>query len=307
MKIREIQASQAKSDICKEILDSLPNWFGIPESIADYVAGVQDKPFYAVYDGSDYVGFVSILVHSPYTAEIYVMGILEKHHRKGIGKTLVQICEEYCREHGKEFLTVKTLDEKNPDEYYKRTRLFYEAMGFKAIEIFPLLWDECNPCLMLAKQITPEKKILNDHRTAFPVAVHLFLTRGSQVLLQRRYNTGYEDGNYSVIAGHIDGGEDVYSAMIREAREEGGIEIRKDDLTAIQVMHRKKLLEERIDYFFVCSSWSGEVKIMEPDKCDKMDWFEIDRPPENIVDYVGEALRNYKENVSFSIYGWELP
>jgi len=153
MEIREIHAPHEKSAICGDILNALPNWFGIPESTADYIAGVCEKPFYGVFDGTDIAGFVSITVHSPHTAEIYVMGILEKHHRKGIGRLLVQKCEEYCRLRGMEFLTVKTLDEKNPDVYYKKTRLFYEALGFKALEVFPLLWDECNPCLFLAKHI----------------------------------------------------------------------------------------------------------------------------------------------------------
>lgn len=131
----------------------MPDWFGVPESIAAYVESVKDKPFYGVFEDGLAVGFVSIKLHNQYTAEIYVMGILEKYHRKGVGRRLVQTCEDYCRGIGMDFLTVKTLDERNPDEHYRKTRLFYEAMGFKPLEVFPLLWDEHNPCLFLAKVV----------------------------------------------------------------------------------------------------------------------------------------------------------
>jgi len=151
--IKEVLAETEKSEICSKILNSLPNWFGVPESTMDYIAGVRDKPFYAVFNNGEAVGFVSIKVHNAFTAEIYVMGILEDYHRKGIGRQIVKICEIYCRQNNMEFLTVKTLDEKNPDKYYRKTRLFYESMGFKPLEVFPLLWDESNPCLFLAKYI----------------------------------------------------------------------------------------------------------------------------------------------------------
>ena len=141
-------------------------------------------------------------------------------------------------------------------------------------------------------------------RKTFPVAVHLFLKKGNQILLLRRFNTGYEDGNYGVIAGHIDGGEDVYTAMIREAKEEAGVSISLDNLKIVQVMHRKKADEERIDYFFECSKWSGEIIIGEPDKCDRLDWFPVSGLPDNIIDYIREAVKNYNGGIAFSIFGW---
>ncbi|HEC35073.1 MAG TPA: NUDIX domain-containing protein, partial [Anaerolineae bacterium] len=79
-------------------------------------------------------------------------------------------------------------------------------------------------------------------------AVHLFLVRDGKVLLLRRFNTGYEDGKYSVIAGHLDGNEEIKTAMIREAREEAGIEIAPQDLQVVGVMHRRSD-DERIDFF----------------------------------------------------------
>ena len=153
MEIREILAEDEKSNICSSILNALPDWFAIPEAITDYTLGVKDNPFYGVFDKKTAVGFVSIKVHNRYTAEVYVMGIVKEYHRKGIGRKLVQICDDYCRKYGMAFLTVKTLDEKNPDIFYQKTRLFYESMGFMPLEVFPTLWDENNPCLFLAKYI----------------------------------------------------------------------------------------------------------------------------------------------------------
>ncbi|MHB8648010.1 MAG: NUDIX domain-containing protein [Thermomicrobiales bacterium] len=83
-------------------------------------------------------------------------------------------------------------------------------------------------------------------------AVQLFLWRDDAVLLPRRYNTGYEDGNYSVIAGHLDGDEEVIAATIREAREETGIVIAPEDVTVVGVMHRKAS-EKRLDFFLTGS------------------------------------------------------
>jgi len=81
------------------------------------------------------------------------MGVLRERHRRGIGRALVERCERHCRDAGMEFLTVKTVDEARANESYAKTRLFYAAMGFRPLEVFPLLWDERNPCLFMAKSV----------------------------------------------------------------------------------------------------------------------------------------------------------
>ncbi|MDR0397389.1 MAG: hypothetical protein LBH66_08820 [Oscillospiraceae bacterium] len=53
---------------------------------------------------------------------------------------------------GYEFMEVKTVDAGVYDEY-DRTRLFYESMGFRKLEVLPAFWDEKNPCLALIKYI----------------------------------------------------------------------------------------------------------------------------------------------------------
>jgi len=134
--------------------------------------------------------------------------------------------------------------------------------------------------------------------------VHLFLMRGEEVLLLRRFNTGYADGQYSVVAGHLDGGEMVKAAAVREAREEVGVEIAPADLQVVGVMHRKSD-DERIDFFLAARAWAGEVTNAEPHKCDHLDWFGVDALPENTIPYVRRALDNYRRGAWFDSFGWE--
>lgn len=135
-------------------------------------------------------------------------------------------------------------------------------------------------------------------------AVHLFLIKDDQILLARRFQTGYEDGNYSVPAGHVERGEPATVAMIRETREEIGVSIHHTDLKPIQVMHRNKGEEERVDFFFECTKWEGEVLNQEPEKCDDLRWFPLQELPQNTVPYVRFALANYMKSIFYSEYGW---
>lgn len=143
------------------------------------------------------------------------------------------------------------------------------------------------------------------HRFQLVAAVHLFLVKDQQILLLRRFNTGYEDGNYSVIAGHLDGNESAKIAMCREAKEEANLIIKPDDLKLIHFMHRKKASEERVDFFFTASHWRGAPQIMEPHKCDDLSWFPLKKLPPNMVPYVRFAINQYLKHNLYSEYGWK--
>ncbi len=140
-----------KSQICESILRSLPEWFGIEKAIKDYVEGVKDKSFTTVYLGNIPVGFISIKDHNQYTSEAYVLGIVEELHGRGIGKRLFEKVERELNENGKKFFTVKTLSDSREDGSYKKTRGYYESVGFYPLEEFKELWSEENPCLLMVK------------------------------------------------------------------------------------------------------------------------------------------------------------
>jgi len=138
-------------------------------------------------------------------------------------------------------------------------------------------------------------------RARFPTTVHLFFFRGNQILLLRRFNTGFRDGEYSVPAGHLDGGETVMQAGIREGKEEVGVGIRESNMTFSSVMHRIED-EERVDFFLQVHKWDGEPFNAEPDKCDDVRWVEINNLPANTVPYVRQALENHLNNIPFAEY-----
>lgn len=136
-------------------------------------------------------------------------------------------------------------------------------------------------------------------------AVYLILKNKDHILLLKRYNTGFEDGKYSLIAGHVEYGETFTIAIIRETIEEAGIIIKAEDIKIVHIMHRKQPDQIRLDIFFIASKWQNNPQNMEPDKCSEMKWIHLDELPQNIIPFVEVAINNIKEQIPYSEYGWE--
>ena len=137
------------------------------------------------------------------------------------------------------------------------------------------------------------------------VDVHLFLLKKGQILLGQRQNTDFEDGKFHVPAGHLEEGETVIDALIREAREELGIIIKHEHVNFAHVMHHKSN-GGRTGLFFRVQEWEGEVQNIEREKCRELQWFDLNNLPENMVLYARQAIQQYflTESV-FSLYDEE--
>lgn len=131
-------------------------------------------------------------------------------------------------------------------------------------------------------------------------AVYLALIRNNKILLLRRFNTGYEDGNYMTVAGHLEPNESFIEAMVREAKEEADIDIKEADLEIVHVLERPSL--SRLDIYLTASAYSGEAKNLEPDKCDQLEWFDIDHLPDNTIPCVRQAINCIKDDILHSIF-----
>jgi len=132
---------------------------------------------------------------------------------------------------------------------------------------------------------------------------YLMLIRGGKILLSRRFQTGYEDGKYSLPAGHIEDGETLTEGTRREIKEEIGIEINNSDIKLVHVMHRRSN-DIRMDFFFTTEKKNVLPKNLEPEKCDDLSWFPITKLPENTIPYIRAAIESYRKKIFYSEFGW---
>ena len=144
----EVAQPVERSRLCEHVLRDLPDWFGIESATAAYIRDVAELPTFGIGDDA----ILSLKLHTASAAEVYVMGVRRDRHGQGLGTALVEAAEEYLRARGFEYLQVKTLGPSDSDEGYARTRAFYEARGFVALEEIHGLWED-NPCLLMVKRL----------------------------------------------------------------------------------------------------------------------------------------------------------
>jgi 8-oxo-dGTP pyrophosphatase MutT (NUDIX family) len=141
-------------------------------------------------------------------------------------------------------------------------------------------------------------------RFKFTPAVYLVLEQGGKLLFIRRYNTGYRDGEHTLVAGHHDGGVPMVQSMAREAKEEIGIDIDPKDLKFVHLIHRIENGNERVDIYFKADIWKGEVVNNEPHKCDDMSWFSPDDLPDNVIPHVKQVVTCIRKGITYSTDGF---
>ena len=136
-------------------------------------------------------------------------------------------------------------------------------------------------------------------KAMFKSAVHMIIKKDNKILLQKRKGSKLWPGYYALPAGHIDEGENQYDALVREAREELGIDLDPKKILNNYVVLRRnffeidgKQLEPYIDYYFDIEEFEGVPKIMEEDKCDELIWADADNLPVPFINYEGAFLED---------------
>ena len=152
-KIEEILDNNKKAEYTNNILRKLPEWFGIEESLLEYVSTVKKYPFWAAFNEENCIGFFSGKIHHNRTGDIYLCGVDPKYHGNGIGTLLFKEMENYFIKSNCKYIIVKTVDEMDIEKHYGKTVKFYKSIGFEKLITLPEMWDENNPCLIMIKDI----------------------------------------------------------------------------------------------------------------------------------------------------------
>ena len=150
--IKVVEDVQEKEKISRDVLNDLPEWFGLPDSTESYILDSQNKPFIAAYVDNNIAGFIVLNETSKDCADMFVLGVKKEYHRLGIGSKLNNAYESLARKLGYSYSQVKTVQSGHYKEY-DITNQFYVSMGYKELECFPNLWDEWNPCQIYIKYL----------------------------------------------------------------------------------------------------------------------------------------------------------
>jgi len=142
-----------------------------------------------------------------------------------------------------------------------------------------------------------------EERYKCAIVVDLMLKRlnkengNQEILLMLRKNTGYNDGMYELPGGHVDEGEDLINAMIREAEEELKIKLRYEDLKIEHLLHNYK--GDRLKFIISTERYEGIPQIGESEKCERIEWFDINNLPQNIDKRASKVLQEIKNGIKY--------
>lgn len=145
---------------------------------------------------------------------------------------------------------------------------------------------------------------MQEEKYTTKVTVGLILIKEDKILLIKRKNTGYMDGMYAFVAGHVEKGESLKQSMIREANEEAGILLDEKDIEFVCAIRDGKRDDEYINFYFKADKYSGKVRIAEKEKCEEIIWVNINEIPENIIPNDLRAINNMKKGIHLDEYNW---
>ncbi|MEU0308881.1 NUDIX domain-containing protein [Streptomyces cyaneofuscatus] len=139
------------------------------------------------------------------------------------------------------------------------------------------------------------------------IGVHLYLEKPDRTVLLglRHPNSAFAPSTWHVLAGHCEQ-ENAINCLIREAREEAGLHIERQDVELVHVVHHIGTPKNppRMGLFFRARAWRGEPELREPDKCVEWRFWDAAALPDELVPYTRTAIAKIQTGELYSEMGW---
>ncbi len=128
-------------------------------------------------------------------------------------------------------------------------------------------------------------------------AVFVILEKDNKIFFLRRANTGWADGLLTIPAGHVDQGDQVREAAIKETKEEACVDVEMEDL---EFVHVDYLRDEYTNFYFRAKKWTGEPSLGEPELASEAVWINKDEIPEDVTPQLQRLFDQMKDGSYFS-------
>ncbi|MXN53598.1 NUDIX domain-containing protein [Shinella sp. AETb1-6] len=117
----------------------------------------------------------------------------------------------------------------------------------------------------------------------------LAVLRDGKLLLYRRVKAP-EAGCWNIVGGKVDHMERAIDAARREAEEESGIATGTIDFLCISEQIITQERQHWLSLIYVTDDFSGEPRVMEPEKLPEFGWFALDDLPSPLSRFAADAV-----------------
>ena len=129
------------------------------------------------------------------------------------------------------------------------------------------------------------------------VGLGVMVLKDGKVLMGER-KSAHGAGEWAWPGGHLEYMESFEECAKREVREETGVEVK--NIRFLRLYNLKEYAPKHYcDLGFVAEWQSGEPAVLEPEKCGRWEWFDMEKLPSPLFATVPSFIEAYKTGRNF--------
>lgn len=129
------------------------------------------------------------------------------------------------------------------------------------------------------------------------VGVGIMIFKEGRILFSKRKGS-HGQGEYAFPGGHLEYLESFADCARREIKEECGLEIK--NIRFQFLANVTKYMPKHYVHIGLLADWeNGESEILEPEKSESWNWYEIDNLPQPMFEMCKIAIKSYKTGMNY--------